>query len=265
MGHSVEYQFDWKGDGSDLSPWGSSTQSKTWTVPGTYAVQARARCATDTSVISGWSSALSVTIVIETVSTPSTPSGPTTGTIGKSCTYSTGGSISNVGHSVEYQFDWKGDGSDLSDWGPGTQTKIWTVAGIYNIRARARCSQDVSVVSEWCDSLSIGISVPHISATPATYDFGNVKVKRSKAASVKVTNGGTANLLMSTSIGTGTDASMFTIIIGRGSKTIKPGKALSIRVGFKPTSMGTKGSVLRIVSNDPQSPTLDVLLSGEGF
>ena len=64
-GHPVEYQFDWKGDGSDLSPWGSSTQSKTWTVPGTYAVQARARCATDTSVISGWSSALSVTIIIE--------------------------------------------------------------------------------------------------------------------------------------------------------------------------------------------------------
>ena len=53
----------------------------------------------------------------ETVSTPNAPSGPISGTAGINYTYSTGGSTSSYGHSVEYQFDWKGDGSDLSSWG----------------------------------------------------------------------------------------------------------------------------------------------------
>ena len=98
IAHALEYQFDWKGDGSDLSPWGSATQSKTWIVPGIYNVKARARCTQDTSVVSDWSSGLSVTISAETVSMPNTPSGPTVGTTGKNYNYSAGGSSSNLIH-----------------------------------------------------------------------------------------------------------------------------------------------------------------------
>ena len=160
FGHSVEYQFDWTGDGSDLSPWGSTTQSKTWTVAGTYTVKARARCATHSSVISGWTSGLSVTIsgLTETVSTPNPPSGPASGVTDTSYSYSTGGSISNLGHTVEYQFDWKGDGSDLSAWGSGTQSKGWTVPGTYNVQARARCTIDTSVISSWSGAIAVTIT-----------------------------------------------------------------------------------------------------------
>jgi hypothetical protein len=49
-----------------------------------------------------------------------------------------------------------------------------------------------------------------------------------------------------------------------GSKTIKPGKALTLRVAFKPTSSGSKSANLRITSNDPDTPTIDILLSGTG-
>ena len=167
-GHSVEYQFDWKGDGSDLSSWGASTQSKIWTVAGTYNVRARARCATDTSVLSSWSGALSVTISVpETVSTPSILTGPTSGTMGTSYSYTTGGSTSSYGHPVEYQFDWKGDGSDLSSWGSATQSKTWATPGTYNVRARARCTIDTSVVSSWSGTLSVTISVPETVSTPS--------------------------------------------------------------------------------------------------
>jgi hypothetical protein len=69
--------------------------------------------------------------VAETVSTPTTPRGSTTGSIGTSYSYTTGGSTSSLGHSVQYQFDWKGDGSDLSSWGSATQSKTWTSAGTY--------------------------------------------------------------------------------------------------------------------------------------
>ncbi len=60
-GHAVQYRFDW-GDGT-YSSWSSSTTaSKTWNSAGTYQVKAQARCASDTSVVSSWSSTRSVTI-----------------------------------------------------------------------------------------------------------------------------------------------------------------------------------------------------------
>ena len=201
--------------------------------------------------------------ILETISVPTSPIGQGVGAIGKSYSYVTGGSSSNLGHPVEYQFEWKGDGSDLSNWGSATQSTVWTVAGAYNVRARARCATDISVVSNWSNPLSVSISLPAISVTPLTYDFGNVEMKKSKTASFKVKNNGTADLLISTSI-TGADVSMFTITSGGGSKTIKPNKTLTIKVVFKPTSTGPKSSTLRITSNDPDTPTIDILLTGTG-
>ena len=160
----------------------------------------------------------------ENITNPSTPSGPITGTISRNYTYSVGGSVSNLGHPVDYQFDWQGDGSDLSNWGAATQSKTWTSAGLYGVRARARCAQDGSVVSTWSSPLPVSISVPEISITPMDYNFGNLKVKRSKMASFVVKNNGTVNLLITSAI-SGPDVSMFKITSGSGSKTIKPGKS----------------------------------------
>jgi hypothetical protein len=106
--------------------------------------------------------------------------------------------------------------------------------------------------------------VPDISVTPTGYDFGSVKVKRSKTASFVVKNNGTGNLSISNSTVTGTDASMFPITSGSGSKTIKPGKTLTLKVAFKPTSTGSKSAILRTASNDPDTPTLETPLSGTG-
>jgi len=94
----------------------------------------------------------------ETVSTPNTPSGPTTGATGMNYSYSSGGSASSLGHTVEYQFDWKGDGSDLSSWGSSTQSKGWTAASTYNVRARARCKTDTGMVSAWSNALTVNIT-----------------------------------------------------------------------------------------------------------
>jgi hypothetical protein len=116
----------------------------------------------------------------ETVSTPSTPSGQTSGTTGTSYSYTTGGSTSNlVGHSVQYQFDWKGDGTDLSSWGSATQSKTWSTAGIYYVRARARCTTHTPVVSGWSGILTVNISstskpVVTITATVPTASEANL-------------------------------------------------------------------------------------------
>jgi len=101
------------------------------------------------------------------------------------------------------------------------------------------------------------------SVTPKAYDFGNVKVKKSKTASFVVKNSGKTNLSITSAI-TGTDASMFKITSGGGSKRIKPGKSLTVKVAFKPTSKGSKSGNLEITSNDPVAPTIDIPLSGTG-
>ncbi len=154
LGHRVEYQFDW-GDGT-FSPWGSSTQSKSWNILGTFLIKARARCATDTSVMSDWSSAL--TFDIETISIPSPPAGQINGMRAVPYSFSTTGAISSSGHTLQYQFDWKGDGTtDLSPWGEATQTKSWTTSGIYTVRVRARCSIHQTLVTGWSSGLVVVI------------------------------------------------------------------------------------------------------------
>ena len=389
-GHSVEYQFDWKGDGeTDLSPWGSAAQSKTWMAAGTYNVRARARCITDRGVVSSWSAAMAVNITLpagsllelnfeegsgntaldssgygnngtingavyttdsavgsyalsfngngsvvvqgngslvpsnisvafwvkhvsdtsssyggivqgaygsgysagfrvldynnkplvqmnfgdsgpigilgnpfvqgvwshivlmydhakiklyqngvlvrevsetrninwngspsnlyiglaqwyfkgvldkvkiynyalssqeiaqlyaekpnppETVSTPSFLTGPTSGTTGISYDYSTGGSSSSLNHSVEYQFDWKGDGTDLSSWGSATQSKTWTTAGSYSVRAKARCVTHTGVVSAWSSPLTVNITQSTVQYTLTVNLVGSGSVTKS--------------------------------------------------------------------------------------
>jgi hypothetical protein len=96
----------------------------------------------------------------ETISTPRIPSGPSSGVTGVSYTYSAGGAVSNLGHPVEYQFDWIGDYSDESDWGPETRTRMWTVPGTYHIQVMAHCANHPSVGSSWSASLTVTISVP---------------------------------------------------------------------------------------------------------
>ena len=169
LGHSLEYQFDW-GDGS-TSSWGSNSASHAFSGAGTYLVRARARCAVHTSKVSGWSDAYSVTIEEETVSAPSTPQGPSSGVVGNSLDYSTSGAVSNLGHDVEYQFDW-GNGV-LSSWGSSSRSYQYDAPGNYEIKARARCKIHTFVVSDWSDAKSVTINVPNYEISGAAKYFSN--------------------------------------------------------------------------------------------
>jgi len=97
---------------------------------------------------------------IFSVSTPATPTGPFSGITGTPYPFMTGGSTSILGNPVEYQFDWKGDGSDLSAYGSATQSKTWTAAGTYTVRARAYDTVNTSVVSSWSSGFSVTITAP---------------------------------------------------------------------------------------------------------
>jgi len=176
FGHPIQYFFDW-GDGtnSDWLPVGTTIASKTWTTGGIFYVSVRARCSLYTDIVSKWSDGLLVTI--EAVSPPTVLSGPTGGIPDQSYSYTASGAYSNAGHSLEYQFDWKGDGAtDLSPWGSGTQSKTWAIGGVYTVRARARCATHTETISNWSNGLivSIGMETISVPTTPTGPSFGVV-------------------------------------------------------------------------------------------
>ena len=172
LGHPVEYRFDW-GDAT-YSNWSSSmSATKSWSSPGTYAVKAQARCATHTAVESNWSGGLSVTISGEAVSTPSIPSGTANGIITVGYDYSTGGSVSNLGHPVEYRFDW-GDGT-YSNWSSSMSvSKSWSSPGTYAVKAQARCANDTNTISNWSPELAVDITAPIALQSPSNEAIFNV-------------------------------------------------------------------------------------------
>ncbi len=164
--HPIQYEFDW-GDGT-TSGWlgvGVTSANKKWTSGGAYAVKSRARCALHPNIVSRWSN--QIVVVIESVSSPTTLNGSTTGLPGVSYTYFTGGSVSNMGHPVQYLFEW-GDETD-SNWlpvGVTSATKFWPKGGTYSVRARARCALDTQVMSEWTPSLTVKIELISTPSAP---------------------------------------------------------------------------------------------------
>ena len=110
-----------------------------------------------------------VRIEKESISTPNTPTGPGSGNVGTSYSYSTGGAGSNLGHNIEYRFDW-GDGS-YSNWSSSTSAShSWSSAGTYYVKAQARCATHTSVVSNWSNSRAVTIAGQWSPTLAGSYD-----------------------------------------------------------------------------------------------
>ncbi len=113
----------------------------------------------------------------ETISQPSMPSGVDSGNINESLSYSTGGSSSSIGHSIQYQFNW-GDGSSSNWSNSSTASHQWSNSGNYNISSRARCATHTSILSNWSSSKPVVISkekFPVLAVSPNNLDFDSTK------------------------------------------------------------------------------------------
>src|SRR3990172_9425625 len=116
----------------------------------------------------------------------------------------------------------------------------------------------------------VAAPIPNISVAPPNYNFGNVAAGSvSPAAAVTVSNSGTADLHVSNMVLS--DASNFTLDVnggsrpcGTGSPTVPAGQNCTVSVRFKPSSAGPFGSTLRVDSDDPDTPSASVSLSGNG-
>ena len=158
-GHEVLYQFDWEAIAIPL--WTSSScVSIYWSAAGHYLVRARARCADHPEAVSRWSDPFVVDVTThEVITTPMTPTGPSDADVGYVVTYSTGGAISSHDHGVEYRFDW-GNGSQ-SPWATsGNSSHTWTAAGVYDVKAQARCRTHTARISPWSSALTVTVTIP---------------------------------------------------------------------------------------------------------
>jgi len=184
LGHAIEYRFDLDAGGMhDVTNWSDvASVAASWPDTGLYAVTAQARCAEHTSVESPWSTEKVVAVGTELVTIPRKPwlDFRNIGGVGVVAGYCTGGSASDRGHVVEYQFDFDAAGAGaLSVWDTVTCVNYsFPDTGQFDIRARARCSIHIWVESPWSESITVKDNVPilpeiffatHIGGTSTPY------------------------------------------------------------------------------------------------
>ncbi|MCL4476730.1 MAG: carboxypeptidase regulatory-like domain-containing protein [Nitrospirae bacterium] len=107
---------------------------------------------------------------------------------------------------------------------------------------------------------------PNITVSPTSHDFGNIVTGSSSAArTFTVQNTGDLNLLIGTLSITGANPAEFSKTSDNCSgQTLAPSSNCTVQIVFSPTTSGAKSANLSIPSNDPDTPTLSVLLTGTG-
>ncbi len=107
---------------------------------------------------------------------------------------------------------------------------------------------------------------PDIGASASMLAFGEVDLSlgASVTQTVTVTNDGDDELQIQSVSLIGADADEFGLDSGDGAAELDDGESQEIVVFFDPASVGAKDAMLRIASDDPDEPTLDIDLSGIG-
>ncbi|HEY3138092.1 MAG TPA: choice-of-anchor D domain-containing protein [Blastocatellia bacterium] len=103
---------------------------------------------------------------------------------------------------------------------------------------------------------------PVIVVNPASLDFGSVRITQSSTMKLTITNAGSADLILSD---IGDPALPFSFVSKPAlplTLTSNQGTVLSVR--FSPTALGNVSGVFTISSNDPNTPLVNVGLTGVG-
>jgi parallel beta-helix repeat protein len=103
---------------------------------------------------------------------------------------------------------------------------------------------------------------PEIQLSPTSIDFGEVPVDTGETRNVTVSNVGNGSLSIQDVSISGADPGVFTV--ESAPSTVDPGQSGTITVGFSPDSAGQRSASLDVASNDPDSGTVSVALTGNG-
>jgi hypothetical protein len=101
-----------------------------------------------------------------------------------------------------------------------------------------------------------------IQVSPLSYDFGNVPWGQTSTAMFTISNVGGGELTLSgMSLTDALDVFSFT---PPSSYNLNAGESTTVEVTFSPTAIQSYSSSLRIESNDPDEPLIEIPLSGTG-
>lgn len=150
---------------------------------------------------------------------------------------------------------------------------LWTMGGSANVAlgyafdGSRRTDQDVTFANLGGTvndlKISAGPDEPNIVVSPATsYQFPLTLVNASSATTINIKNIGNLNLVVS-SIGL-SDTTNFSKTNPTLPLTLAENQSIDLPVSFTPKSSGTFTANLIINSNDPDSSTAGITLSGEG-
>ena len=117
-------------------------------------------------------------------------------------------------------------------------------------------SVDVDLTGTGIDP-DIGVTPLNIVFTPQVVGTGSGTPR-----AVTITNLGTSVLNIAGVSLTGPNASEFGIFSDSGEPTLAPAASRTVMVHFDPTSIGFMVAALTILSDDPDQPSVDVVLSG---
>lgn len=110
--------------------------------------------------------------------------------------------------------------------------------------------------------LTFELSAANISLSQTPFDPGSTNVGASVTQRYTVTNSGTMNLVITSMNVSGPDAGLFSQT--NDCSTLLPSGTCNIDVTFLPDSAGPKNATLSISSDDPDTPVMDVALTGTG-
>ena len=100
----------------------------------------------------------------------------------------------------------------------------------------------------------------NISVNPLALNFGNVNLGDSPALSTTVSNSGAAACSVNL-VRTGSNDFAIT---GAASFNVAPGGSQDVSVSYTPGQVGADSGAIAVNSNDPDSPSVDVSLTGNG-
>jgi hypothetical protein len=174
-------------------------------------------------------------------------------------------------------FPWTGPGTgtanvanNATNTGPNTLDNVEDVLaqnpdqGFWTIRVSGTAvpdgPQNYALVANQAFSLAdqpdIRVNAPLDFDVTCTDDFQDIRVS--------IFNTGGADLLVD-SVSVVAGAADFSVLPNPTQPiVVKPGAHVDVTVRFSPTSPGLKTGTLRIVSNDPDTPTFDIPMTGEG-
>ena len=150
--------------------------------------------------------------------------------------------------------------SDGSEWTSRDSGTHLTLYGIAHGREIFLAAGEKGILLQ-----SESLPSPQISISSTSLDFGSVDVGDSSFTNLTLTNAGSADLMIEQITFSGTNTLDFnTRNDNCTGATVAPSQNCTVQIVFSPRSTGSRSATLSISSNDPDTPTQTVSLSGSG-